>query len=82
MRFGERELDSRFGGRESERLASAVEALFTVGAIAERLVVGQTATAQTNCGTASEIVRGAFGVDDREFPFNADGAVVGNRYFS
>ena len=67
LRLGRRELAGRHG---------IGEALAGVGAVTERLVGRQTASAEGNHGTAGESEGGAGGVQDLEVAFDADGPVI------
>jgi hypothetical protein len=75
-------LDLRLGGRECECLAGAIKAHLAVGAIAEGLVVAKPAAAEANRRAAGEVEGVAFCVYDVEVPFDTNGAVVENSYFS
>jgi hypothetical protein len=62
--------------RESARLDFRLEPNPLVGAVAERLVLRMPAAAQPDGGAPRKIKRGAGGVADREFPFDAHRPVV------
>ena len=75
-------LDLRLGGGESECLTGAIEAHLAVGAVAEGLVVAKPATAKADGSASGEVEGVAFCVYDVELPFDTNGAVVENSYFS
>ncbi len=52
-----------------------------MGTVAEGLVVAQSAAAKANGGASGEVIRIAFGVNNLEVAFDADGSVIENRNF-
>ena len=70
------QLDFRLGWREVSRNAKRLETLYSMVAVAERLIFRVAAAAEADGGTSAEAKRIAVGVDHGEVPFNSNGTIV------
>jgi hypothetical protein len=74
-------LNLRFGWRELSRLLLVLESGRLVGAVAKGLVRRMPAPAKGDRGASSEAVCLTLHVDDLDFPFDAQWAIIPNDDF-
>jgi hypothetical protein len=74
-------LNLRFGWRELPSLLLVLKSSRLVGAIAKRLVGRMSASAESDRGASSEAICLALHVDEFDFPFDAQRAVIPNYDF-